>query len=81
MKVRYVLDESEMELLDELSETTGVDYEIVGNEFPMSSFIPLLKDLQLEIHRRDEKIEKLQEEDDYDPEVEVPPIHGKGISW
>lgn len=69
MKISYKLDENEKELIEELSEITGVDYEVVGDLFPADSFIPLLKDLKLEITRRDEKIEELQKdiEDNYKP--------------
>ena len=61
MKISYKLDEHEQELIEELSEITGVDYEVVGDLFPADSFIPLLKDLKLEITRRDEIISDYQE--------------------
>lgn len=61
MKISYKLDEEELEFMEELSELTGVDYEIKDNMFPMDSFISLLKDLKLEITRRDEQIENYEE--------------------
>jgi hypothetical protein len=61
MKISYKLDEDEKELIEELSNITGVDYEIVGDLFPADSFIPLLKDLKYEIGRRDERIENYEE--------------------
>lgn len=40
-----------------------------------------IEDLDEEIERLNEKIEELENKDDYDPEIEIPDIHGKGISW
>ena len=74
-KICYILDDNEKDLVEELSDLTGVDYEVRGDEFPMNSFIPLLKDLKHEIGRLQEKIEDLQKESDYDAEKEIPNIH------
>lgn len=60
MKISYKLDENEKELIEELSEITGVDYEVKGDLFPADSFIPLLKDLKYEIGILNERIEELE---------------------
>lgn len=58
---RYILSNEEKEFIEELSELTGTDYELDGNTFPMDSFMSLLKDLKLEITKRDERIENYEE--------------------
>ena len=65
----YKLNEYEEELIENLSNETGVDYELIGDMFPMESFIPLLKDLQFELERYKEKYEDLKQnlEDNYRP--------------
>lgn len=60
MKISYRLDEEEKEFIEELSNITDVNYEIHDDLFPMDSFMPLLKDLKLEISRLEEKIESLE---------------------
>lgn len=60
-KFYYILNNEEKEFIEELSNLTGVDYEIIDNTFPMDSFLSILKDLKYEIGKRDEKIENLQE--------------------
>lgn len=57
----YKLNEYEEELIENLSNETGVDYELIGDMFPMESFIPLLKDLQYELENYKEKYENLKE--------------------
>ena len=57
----YKMSEYDEELIDFLSNETGVDYEIIGNMFPMESFIPLLKDLKYELEKYKEKYENLKE--------------------
>lgn len=47
----------------------------------ISDLIGCIEDLDEEIESLNEKIEKLEDKDDYDPEIEIPDIHGKGISW
>lgn len=74
-KFYYILSNEEKEFIEELSNFTGVDYELDGNTFPMDSFMPLLKDLKYEIGKLQEKIEDMQKENDYDPEIEIPNIH------
>lgn len=65
----YKLNEYEEELIENLSNETGVDYELIGDMFPMESFIPLLKDLQLELERYKEKYDDLKQnlKDNYRP--------------
>lgn len=60
-KIYYSLNKEELELIEELSELTGVDYEIKDGLFPSDSLIPILKDLKYEIGKRDERIENYKE--------------------
>lgn len=39
------------------------------------------EDIVLENEDLKEQIKDLENKDDYDPEIEIPDIHGKGISW
>ena len=47
----------------------------------IGDLISIIEDLDGEIERLNERIEDLENKDDYDPEIEIPDIHGKGISW
>lgn len=57
--------------------------------FPNKDYVRLLdvvhkiEDLGWELERVQEEFEdyKNQQENDYNPEVEIPRIHGEGISW
>ena len=42
-----------------------------------------IEDLEADVEHIQEQFDnyKRQEENDYDPEVEIPQIHGKNISW
>lgn len=60
-KIYYSLNKEESQLIEELSELTGVDYEIRDSLMPMDSFISLIKDLKYEISKRDERIENYEE--------------------
>ena len=44
----------------------------------IEDLISQIENLDAEIERLNEKIEN---KDDYDPEIEIPDIHRKGISW
>ena len=65
----YKLDENEKELIENLSSETGVNYELIGDIFPINSFISLLKDLKIELEKYKEKYEDLKEnlKDNYRP--------------
>ena len=65
----YKLNEYEEELIEFLSNETGVDYEMIGDMFPMESFIPLLKDLKCQLESYKEKYEDLKQnlKDNYRP--------------
>lgn len=49
------------ELKERILETTDVNYEWVGDFLPMDSFIPLIKDLLIEIDRKNEELEGLKQ--------------------
>lgn len=57
------------ELKERILSATDVDYEWVGDFLPMDSFIPLIKDLLIEVDRKEEELEKLKQriEDCYRP--------------
>lgn len=50
------------ELIDEVEEITGVDYERKENMLLADNVISIIKDLIYEIHKRDEKIQDIEEE-------------------
>lgn len=57
----YKLNQDNLELIEYLSNATGVNYELEGDMFPMESFIPLLKDLKCQLENDKEKYEDLKE--------------------
>lgn len=50
------------ELIDEVEEITDVDYERKENMLLADNVISIIKDLIYEIHKRDEKIQDIEEE-------------------
>jgi hypothetical protein len=46
----------------------------------IEELIGVIEDLDGEVESLNEEIERLKN-NDYDPEIEIPDIHGKGISW
>lgn len=65
----YKLSEDEKELMEEIANITGVDYELLGDFIPFDSFMYALKDLKIEYEAQKEKYEDLQEnlKDNYRP--------------
>lgn len=49
----------------------------------VEDLIGCIENLDCEIDSLNEKIEELESDlkDEYDPEIDIPDIHGKGISW
>lgn len=66
--------EQEKDLINDTNKITGRDAETLEDA---------LTDLIWEYYALEEKLKecKEQQENDYDPEHEIPEIHGKGISW
>ena len=76
-KLYYVLDANELEIMQQVEERTGVDYEIKCNDIPLSSLMCAIKDLMYEYDKLQEEYEdyKERQNNDYNPEIEIPNIH------
>ena len=55
------LSEREIELIKEIENRTGTDYELLGEFLPIDSFICMVEDLMGEIGILEEKIENCKE--------------------
>ena len=82
------VDESNYETLKRVSDITMTDYEIVWKDaeniegyIDTDGLLAMIEDLICEVDRLKEEIDDLNQPNDYDPEIEIPQIHGKGISW
>ena len=73
------IDSEIVKKIKKIENITGVDYEIMGEFIPIDSWKILAIDLLRNYKTLERKLE--QAECDYNPEIEVPEIHGKGISW
>ncbi len=80
----------ETELFNKIHDLTLEDYEpfMVNNEKEQAyinefNIRSMLEDLVIEVEHWKEKYEDLESQinNDYDPELEIPQIHGEGISW
>lgn len=74
--MKIILDE---DLNEQIKEKLNEDWEV----FKLDELEGLLWNLVDEISRKENEIEELKNEleNDYDPEIEIPEIHGEGISW
>lgn len=77
----WKLDDEDLKKLEEISEVTGVDYELEGNLVPVDSLIYALKDMLFEYHNKEEELEELHQdiEDNYEPR-KIDPYEEYGIS-
>lgn len=77
----WKLDDEDLKKLEEISEVTGVDYELEGNLLPVNSLIYALKDMLFEYHKKVEEVEELHQdiEDNYEPR-KIDPYEEYGIS-
>ena len=83
-----LLNEDEANDIENLSKELGTDYGLINKMLPVSSWKKIAKDrkilqeeLEEEIEDLKEKIKGIMYENDYDAELEIPEIHGKGISY
>lgn len=85
--MKFTIDKN---LIEKIGKLTATDYgteECYNDDkkvwFDVEKLEPLLDDLIYEIKHRDNKIIELETQinNDYNPEIEIPEIHGKGISW
>lgn len=58
----YKLNESELKKVQEASSETMTDYELEGNMIPVENMMAVIEDLLVELHKRDEKIEDLEDD-------------------
>lgn len=74
--MKIILDE---DLKEQIKEKLNEDWGIIK----FDELERLLWNLVDKISRKENEIEELKNEieNDYDPEIEIPQIHGKGISW
>lgn len=75
------LTNEDLEKIKEISEVTGVDYELKGNLVPVDSLIYALKDMLYEYHNKQEEIDDLKQEieDNYEPR-RIDPYEEYGVS-
>jgi len=77
----WELSDEDLEKLQEISDTTGIDYELKGNLVPVDSLIYALKDMLYEYHNILEELEDLKEdvEENYKPK-DIDPYDYYGVS-
>lgn len=80
-KLKYELDEKEIEQIKRIEEITDVDYEIIGNYIPLDSFVCMTKDMLYEYNRLKEKLEDMEKDmnDNYEP-IHYDPYEYRGVS-
>ena len=77
----WELTDEDLEKIKEISEVTGVDYELKGNLVPVDSLIYALKDMLYEYHNKQEELKDLHQdiEDNYQPR-KIDPYEEYGVS-
>lgn len=77
----WELTDEDLEKIKEISEVTGVDYELKGNLVPVDSLIYALKDMLYEYHNKQEELKDLHQdiEDNYQPR-KIDPYEENGVS-
>ncbi len=85
-----LLNEDEVNDIENLSKELGTDYGLINKMLPINSWRKIAKDRKILQEELEEEIEELEKqikniveqyENDYDAELEIPEIHGKGISY
>lgn len=56
----YMLNDSELKKIEQVSEMTLTDYEVTGKFVPVSSLMNVIEDLLVELHKEQEKITDLE---------------------
>lgn len=56
----YELNEAELKTIEEIGNITEVDYELKANYIPIDSFIYIAKDMLVEYHKLQEKLEQYE---------------------
>lgn len=68
----YELNEAELKTIEEIGNITEVDYELKANYIPVDSFIYMVKDMLVEYHKLQEKLEQYE-----NIQAEEPDLHDK----
>ena len=85
-----LVSEENYEIFEKVHNLNLNDYEIkwfnaenIDGYIEPNTMLDMIEDLLWEIDHWKEKYEDLENaiNNDYDPEIEIPQIHGKGISW
>lgn len=77
----WELSDEDLEKLQEISDTTGIDYELKGNLVPIDSLIYALKDMLYEYHNILEELEDLKEDVEENYKLkEIDPYDYYGVS-
>lgn len=56
----YILTEEERKKIQEVSDITLTDYEVLGKTIPVRSLMIAIEDLLVELHREQEKVADLE---------------------
>lgn len=76
--------EQSKDIIKQVSKITGYKYKLnILGRLNEDTIYSIVEDLIDEINLRNETIRDLetQRDNDYDPEIEIPEIHGERISW
>lgn len=71
MKIFVELSEKEVDLFERISNKLGVDYEMKGNQIPYDSLMFMIKDLNVELDKMQQKYRDLIDniEENYRPKT------------
>lgn len=77
----YKLNADELKAINEISNITGVDYELINNMIQVEGLVEALKDLLVEYHKKEEEITDLQNDIENNYELKtIDPYEEYGIS-
>ena len=71
MKIFVELSEKEVDLFERISNKLDVDYEMKGNQIPYDSLMSMIKDLNVELDKTQQKYRDLMDniEENYRPKT------------
>lgn len=77
----YILTEEELKKIQEVSDITQADYEVMGKTIPVANLMSAVEDLLVELHKKEEDISNLQNEieNNYE-EKNINPYEEYGVS-
>ena len=67
--MHYLLDDNDLKTMQEVSDITISDYEIIGKFIPVEKMMSAIEDLLVEVHKKEEELKDLKQEidDNYEP--------------